>query len=218
MARLYFYKLVADNGGAPHVTPGLLSLAICKPMIRRTAREGDWIFGFAANSLDADNRLIYVARVTQKLVDGAYYRDASWRSRGDCIYEHRDGTYHWRAGAKHHGGKGDLEHDLGPAPDHRSAQVLLSDDFRYFGATGDASYKLQFPRVKEAVERLGRGHRVNHGNLLRDQLLEMKDELWSRTTRRKLGRPSGKAECGVCHRDGEVEQVDEINQDGGRAC
>lgn len=49
--RIYFYKLVADNGGAPCVENGLLSLAICKPMIRKTAKEGDLILGFAGNSL-----------------------------------------------------------------------------------------------------------------------------------------------------------------------
>lgn len=34
MPKIYFYKLTADNGGAPCVQDGLLSLAICKPMIR----------------------------------------------------------------------------------------------------------------------------------------------------------------------------------------
>jgi Nucleotide modification associated domain 2 len=49
MSDIYFYKLTADNGGAPCVRHGLLSLAICKPMIRKTAEEGDLTFGFAAN-------------------------------------------------------------------------------------------------------------------------------------------------------------------------
>lgn len=67
MPRFFFYKLTVDNDGAPCVVDGLLSLAICKPMIRRTAFPGDLIFGFAANSLHADNRLIYIARVTEKI-------------------------------------------------------------------------------------------------------------------------------------------------------
>jgi hypothetical protein len=71
--RIYFYKLTADNGGAPCVEDGLLSLAICKPAIRSTARCGDVIFGFAANSLHPDNRLIYIARVTEKSKDGLYF-------------------------------------------------------------------------------------------------------------------------------------------------
>jgi Nucleotide modification associated domain 2 len=52
MPAMYYYKLTNDDGGAPCVQGDLLSLAICKPMIRSTARPGDLIFGFAANSLD----------------------------------------------------------------------------------------------------------------------------------------------------------------------
>lgn len=71
MTKIYFYKLIVDDGGARCVENGLLSLAICKPMIRRTAKNGDVVIGFAANSLHADNRLIYVARVNEKLENGA---------------------------------------------------------------------------------------------------------------------------------------------------
>ena len=76
MANIYFYKLTSDDGGAPCVTGDLLSLAICKPMIRSTAEMGDLIFGFVADSLHKDNRLIYVACVTRKLCEGKYYKDA----------------------------------------------------------------------------------------------------------------------------------------------
>lgn len=67
MPSIYFYKLTVDDGGAPCVEKGLLSLAICKPMIRSSAQIGDIIVGFAANSLHSDNRLIYIAEVTDKL-------------------------------------------------------------------------------------------------------------------------------------------------------
>ena len=49
--KVYVYKLTVDNGGAPCVVSGRLSLAICKPIIRKVALEGSWIFGFAADSL-----------------------------------------------------------------------------------------------------------------------------------------------------------------------
>lgn len=78
--RIYYYKLTADNGGAPCVQEGLLSLAICKPMIRSTAECCDLIFGFAANSLAPNNRLIYIARVTDKNRNGAYYKDFAHRA------------------------------------------------------------------------------------------------------------------------------------------
>src|SRR4051812_12448525 len=116
MPKIYFYKLTVDDGGAPCVTPALLSLAICKPMIRSTADEEDIIIGFAANSLHADIRLIYVARVTKKLRNGEYFKLPEYTARGDCIYEWRDGKFKIREGAKHHGSDADLERDLGKRP------------------------------------------------------------------------------------------------------
>ena len=35
--KIYVYKMTADTGGAPCVYQGILSLAICKPKIRRKA-------------------------------------------------------------------------------------------------------------------------------------------------------------------------------------
>jgi hypothetical protein len=76
MSRIYYYKLTADNGGAPCIDGNWLSLAICKPRIRSTAEKGSLVFGFAANSLHTDNRLIYIACVTEeKLREGAYYKN-----------------------------------------------------------------------------------------------------------------------------------------------
>ena len=85
--RIYVYKLTVDNGGAPCVQDGLLTLAICKPMIRRMAVTGDLIFGFAANSLHPDNPLLYIACVDEKLSGDAYYCQERFADRGDCIYE-----------------------------------------------------------------------------------------------------------------------------------
>lgn len=125
---------------------GLLSLAICKPMIRSTAERGDLIFGFAAKSLHADNRLLYIALVTAKARSGNYYTMGRFAHRGDCIYERRGDRFVWRSGALHHGPR-DLVHDLGEHPDYAKANVLLSDDFRYFGANGSAEYKARYPLI-----------------------------------------------------------------------
>jgi hypothetical protein len=62
---IYVYKMVADNGGAPCVFRNLLSLAICKPKIRKSAKKGALIFGFGGK--DYQERLIYIAHVTSKL-------------------------------------------------------------------------------------------------------------------------------------------------------
>jgi Nucleotide modification associated domain 2 len=195
----YFYKLIADSGGAPCVTGELLSLAICKPMIRKTANEGDLIFGFAANSLNRTNPLIFAARVTQKLCNGKYFKDVQYDQREDCVYRFGDGRYEWKPGSKHHG-PGDLVHDLGSPPKYPRANVLLSADFRYFGKTGTDEYKSRFPLVCQAIEQLGRGHRVCHVAGLRDQLEHMENWVWRTESKMQIGEPTSKPSRSICHR------------------
>ena len=83
-----------------------------------------------------------------------------------------------------------MTNDLGQHPDYPRANVLLSGDFRYFGAAGTNEYKSRFPRVARAVERLGRGARVRHNEELRRELMEMADWLWRTTKRKVMGQPT----------------------------
>jgi hypothetical protein len=207
--RIYFYKLTTDDGGAPCVTKEdrLLSLAICKPMIRGTAEEGDLIFGFAAKSLNRENRLIYIAEVTRKVTKGDYFREKRFSKREDCVYEWRDGRFEWRRGAAHHESD-DLVHDLGACPDYPKANVLLSTDFRYFGGKGTSEYKRKYPLVKGAVEGLRRGHRVWHDEELREQLLRLKAEAWRSTPEMVAGTPTSARRCNACHRSSSSGAVD----------
>lgn|SRR5262249_17340783 len=201
MNRIYFYKLTADNGGAPCVRYGTLSLAICKPMIRKTAKEGDLIFGFAANSLHHDNRLIYVACVTKRLAGGEYYKNSRYSRRPDCIYRLSGTRFVWKRNSAYHGPES-VYHDLGQHPGYSRANVLLSRDFRYFGAGGSAQYKSRFPRVRRAVERLGQGARVHHNEELRRELIAMANLLWRRTTRKVVGQPTSAPSRKACLRSG----------------
>ncbi|HQJ98837.1 MAG TPA: hypothetical protein PLB30_09925, partial [Thermoleophilia bacterium] len=183
--RIYLYKLTTDVGQAPCVQDGLLTLAICKPMIRTTAQVGDLVFGFAANRMNpggrvTDNHLIYIARVDARLSGRDYYGGAEFAERMDCVYEPTGEGFRWRAGARCHGPE-DLVHDLGDRPIYRRAVVLASRDFRYFGKEGSSDYKSRFPLVKDAVERMGRGHRVHHDEALRRELLDLKDLVWEST-------------------------------------
>ena len=202
MSRIYVYKLTADNGGAPCIEDGLLSLAICKPMIRRMADKGDLIFGFAANSLHRDNRLIYVARITKKLSDGQYYQDSRYRRRRDCIYRFEEGRFVPRKNARYHLRPEDLPHDLGEPPRYTRANVLLSTDFRYFGGSGSDDYKGKFKLVSEAIQGLGRGHRVHYDRRLYDELHRMARWIWTSTEHKVIGSPSSEPSGSVCQRGG----------------
>lgn len=201
MTRFYFYKLTADNNGAPCLDKNgsLLSLAICKPTIRSTAKPGDLIFCFAADSLHADNRLLYIAHITSKECNGDYYTKPEFSQREDCIYERRGGSFAWRGSALHHS-HDDLIHDIGTHPDYKKANVLLSHDFRYFGKNGSADYKNRYLLIKEAIENLGIGHRVNHGEPLRTELQELKHWVWEKTRQEEVGEQSSGDCRGICHR------------------
>lgn len=178
MSRIFYYKLVVDNGGAPCIEDGLFSLAICKPGIRKSARTGDTVFGFAANSLHRDNRLIYVAQITAVKRNGCYYKEPAYSDRADSIYRSVGLQYEWREDAKYHGPES-ITRDLGEPSHYDRAHVLLSDDFRYFGADGSADYRRKYPRIGHAVEALGVGYRVNLAPILREEFEELRRELWS---------------------------------------
>jgi len=211
LQRFYYYKLTVDDGGAPCVQNRMLSLAICKPMIRSTAKPNDLIFGFAANSLHADNRLLYIARVTQKVVHGNYYASGRFARRADCIYERREGRFWWRSGALYHGAK-DIGHDLGEHPDYLRANVLLSTDFRYFGTNGTAAYKARFPLINEAIEALGQGHRVFLMESLRQKLKALKDEVWKDARQHDAGQQTSAPRCGISHRSRSCGVLDDADE------
>jgi Nucleotide modification associated domain 2 len=52
--RLFSYKMTNDSGFAPNPFWGRLTLATCKPEIRKAKRVGDWIAGFTSRELCRD--------------------------------------------------------------------------------------------------------------------------------------------------------------------
>lgn len=188
MAKIYYYKMTVDNGGAPSVHDGLLSLAICKPEIRRCAQVGDWVMGFGANGFQVAGRrivgnpLVFVARITGRELAGSYYTDPAYRTRADCIYERRSVRFQRRPGALYHDRPEDLPHDLGEYPDYPKSTVLLSEDFRYFVGGGTTEYHPRLPGLSDVVAGIGRGHRIAYPGTSVDELLrKLQRLLWQQT-------------------------------------
>lgn len=74
---LYCYKMTHDTGFAPNPYHGVLTLATCKPTIRRCAKKDYWISGWTAVSVQGKDgkhkefrdkqKLIYLAKVSKVL-------------------------------------------------------------------------------------------------------------------------------------------------------
>ncbi len=205
---VYVYKLTVDNNGAPCVWNGRLSLAICKPAIRRTAPMGSCIFGFAGNTMAQrypGNPLIYAAKVTE-LCDGrVYYReDGCYSNRPDCIYRFNGARFEWRPRAAYHQNGTALEHDLGRHPEYDRARVLLSDNFRYFGNSGPV---VNAGPVRNLLDHLAQGHRVNLTRAAVDALIKLWAEIFSQPQQETRAIFSDAIDCS-CDSENEVATND----------
>lgn len=214
MSRIYFYKMTADNGGAPHVRDGLLSLAICKPRLRSTALCGDLIFGFAADKLRDDNALIYAAVITKVSIGGKYYTNAEFAGRGDRIYKKMGREFVLRENARYHTAD-QRGRDIGSCPAYERACVLLSTDYRYFGSRASAMDRSKSPEIMRALTSLSQGHRVHHEFQLRIELEELKKRIWSEPVTNDP-RPTSPPEADDCCEgpSGEIGESDDDLQDG----
>ena len=166
--RLCSYKMGFDTGFAPNPFRCSLSLATCKPDIRLTAREADWVAGFTSKSLAGhevgSERLVYLMRVGQKLLIRDYFSDPRFRDKipdrsargktGDNIYRPL------RSDAK-----GVEDFELLPNANHfdrdrdrdlRGEFVLISDEFYYFGGRALALPVDVRPMVPRGQSRYGR--------------------------------------------------------------
>ncbi|NQE64535.1 hypothetical protein E1H18_4791 [Caulobacter sp. RHG1] len=83
MSRVWRYVLAADNGMAPCVHGGVLSLACCKPGIRKSAQRGDWVIGFMPKSYGR-GLVAWAGEVDEVVKLGAYQK--SHARRPDAIY------------------------------------------------------------------------------------------------------------------------------------
>jgi hypothetical protein len=85
MTRIYRYTLASDTGMAPCIDGGWVSLATCKPRIRRGAKPGDWVIGFfPAPKGEPRGRVAWAGRISRRVEIGDYERE--FRDRSDAVY------------------------------------------------------------------------------------------------------------------------------------
>jgi hypothetical protein len=165
--------MTSDRGGAPCAIPPeageppLLTLAICKPAIRRTAQPGDRILGITSHALARSDgyplgAVIYAAVVAEGIDARDYFRLAGpFQARPDCIYEfhQQNGTVRHNGRSNLHRSEANLLKDLGRYPFYRNGRVLIARDFRYFGPRA-VRIPPRLHLLSAAAESLGQGHRV----------------------------------------------------------
>lgn len=173
--RVFTYILAVDSGYAPNPFHRWLTLACCKPRIRKRAAVGDWIVGITPAW--HGHKLAYAMRVDDVLPFERYWRDPRFRRKrprwtdeisvervGDNCYEPMgDGEFRQRRCCHSHADG--REHEGTMTRDLSGVNALVSRHFCYFGATA-----IELPDdLAFAIP--GRGHRVRFDEDRRRALL-----------------------------------------------
>lgn len=146
--RIYRYILKHDDGYAPCVDDRLLTLATCKPMIRSTAKEGDWVAGYMPKGL-GEGLLVWFGCIDSTMFPTDY--EQKFRGRKDAQYRLDDVGKIERVNSQYHPDQDQQRKDL-------NAKVLIFDPKAtwYFGGR-----PVQPPLPLDFLKPEGQGHRVN---------------------------------------------------------
>ena len=153
MTRIYRYILETDSGMAPCIDHGIVSLATCKPDIRKGARPGDWVLGFRPGSARR-GLVVWAGRVARIFEVGEYERKYSCvnrRGRSDAIYRETSEERYERLLPCYHPGEKQFRKDT------RSPVLMFDPEATwYFG-----SKPRLMPEHIVHLAAAGQGFRVN---------------------------------------------------------
>jgi hypothetical protein len=142
---IYRYVIVTDNGLAPCIDNGLLTLCVCKPLIRLSAKEGDWVIAFGSKrTFGPDRKLVYAAEITKKCT--MIENITLGKNRLDSLYQLKNGQLQHN-GSKYH------KEDSNQRRDLKGMFCLISEKFWYFG-----SKAMPLPFEHDDLYFSGRGH------------------------------------------------------------
>ena len=187
---LYSYIVAHDNGFAPNPFHGFCTLACCKPGIRRTAKEGDYIVGLAPKHLG--HRVVYAMQVTETVDFDDYWVETRFRIKrpdpkaggekavGDNIYQ-RGKTGEWEQAFSLHSLENGKQNWKLTTTDTNGEKVLIGEDFIYWGGNG-----LPLPANLQRLI-VGRAHKSTANDKLIPDFIEW---FQSQTERGCLGLPT----------------------------
>lgn len=173
---LFSYTIPFDDGAAPNPYWGILTLAICKPVIRRVANIGDWIVATGSKNSpigDIQHSIVYLMKITNKLSLEDYdnfckkelpqkipdIKNSDLRRQvGDCIYDFSNNSSGELRPSVHE--SGNKKTDLG------GKSVLLSKHFYYFG-----NKPIDLPSKFQRIVKPNQGHRSSSNDDIAEEFL-----------------------------------------------
>ena len=165
--RVHTYVIATDAGSAPNYDPPFVTLAVCKPRIRRKAAVGDLVLAFAGKDVNPfePHTVVWAGIVVEKLTFAKYWTDERFvakkpgrNARPDNFYRPVGDNLAWVPNTTH--GPEATEHDI------NGLYVLAFDPAWRFGAHG--------PLMPEEF-----GLRMNGGRR-GERLVELSDGTWDR--------------------------------------
>ena len=179
MVRLFVYRIVTDAGTAPHISDGYLTLTICKPKIRKAAKNGDYVLSLVAQSNNAMKTLKKSKGVTN---EDKHFLAAYLFRVGDVVpmekYDEWCGAHapHKLCTAEHFEGNAQYNKNLkwrpgphGPGERNRNLSGCNSITSTHFAAwKSSAPHRLTAEELaglgltEEEVAKIGIGHKIVH--------------------------------------------------------
>lgn len=154
--KMFTYKLTHDTGFAPNPFGKALTLATCKPGMRKKRKVGEWVAGFSSVELStiakktgvhiSPDAIIYIGQISKVLSLGEYFDDPQFADKkppensnedliaccGDNMYRELpkgagEGPQYEKITNIYHCDRSQIERDIA------GKNVLIFDRFTYLG-------------------------------------------------------------------------------------
>lgn len=81
--RVHTYVIAADAGSPPNYDPPAVTLAVCKPRIRKKAKVGDLVLAFAGSAVNpiSSHSVVWAGIVSEVLTFAEYWNDRRFASK-----------------------------------------------------------------------------------------------------------------------------------------
>ncbi len=147
---VYLYIESYCTGFAPNMLNNVLTFSTCKPGIRLSAEEGDWVIGITSSdgtNSNANRRIVFAFQVQEKITMAEYWKDPRFKAKrprwkdgtteqeqGDNAYQSLpDGTFR-QLMCRHFTHELDPKHEKMKVTDLSGKYTLISHDaFSYYG-------------------------------------------------------------------------------------